>query len=619
MSHSNELNWFNFETRMRGVVLDLLQPSMQKQVETAQEVTQLATAQQHALKRIEFIEDLVMEGKQRSEFGQGLFAEIAEVRGKLAVIDMKWKEERKEWERGIETLAQKQQSVETANEQNRKFMQNLEGNLSQLRLILDSHKEIIRAEMQQLQIDTFQKTSKIEDLIRDLKDTVTSQGAEIESVSSSFFPLENSISAISSANTLLAKELNSLSQITANSSELVKIKENLSTESQNWKIAIAELARFQKDMETFMDLYLPLEVQNIVSDSLFSIQEPRLLSDYVLHEKEQLTRFREKLASCGKNNGLDAMRENITIHANKVDTRRSEFELNLAPESPKGASKPVLKSASTVETTLTLAQSGYFRPAEQQASVAFLSTESIAKINVLEEEVKILQSNQNTKFAKELETLETYVKTLHDEFDSFTLNTQQTKATHKSDSHNLNVRVGQIEEDHVILRKETKALGALVAEVVEFCLIVHALLDQDEEDRKSIQLTGYREQVQDTPRARPKPAVLALDPKCLSCCGGNSGVLTAFKVACLTYNPSSLRYRGTIYSRAQMIHTLGDVLKSAWGRAVQSPPFQHRSVDPATGPLPTPRRKLISIKPEGKPLSLLLTPHRRLSSADFTG
>ncbi len=48
------------------------------------------------------------------------------------------------------------------------------------------------------------------------------------------------------------------------------------------------------------------------------------------------------------------MRENITIHANKVDTRRSEFELNLAPESPKGASKKVTAIVDYAHTTDSL-------------------------------------------------------------------------------------------------------------------------------------------------------------------------------------------------------------------------------------------------------------------------
>ena len=618
MSHlPGELDWFNFETRMRSIVLDLLQPAAQKSTETAQQVTELYAAHQEALQRISYLENLVTEGKDRSEYTQGLLAEVAEVRGKLAATEVRAKEEERELERAIEGLNARQLQLETVSERHQSSVHSLDASIAAVAQRLEAHQEVLRSEMQKVQHDTVHRVSQVESLVSVLTDQISSLSLELESAVGRFLPLESSISTLRASSTQLAQDLAALHEAKAEIRDVTALRTHLASVAQDCKAAVAVFARNQQELESFVELYVPLQVQCLVSDCFFSIQEPRLLADYSKHEKERFRQLREDIVF-SKGRRLEDVRTVLTVQASQIDTRRAEFELSLAPESPPAAKNP-LKSTSTLETTLLKGPSGYFSSADQ-ASTAQLPAETHSKLNKLEEDFKSLRpvQSQTLKNTQELETLETYMKTLHEEFDSFALNSQQAKAAQKSDAHNLSVRVGQIEADHLVLRKETKALGGLLAEVVEFCLIVHALLDQDEDDRKSIQLTGYRDQVQDTPKGRQKPAVLGLDSKCLSCCGGHTGVLAAFKIACMTYNPSPLRYRGTVFSRAQLIGTLGDVLKAAWGRAVLSPPFQSRPTEPKEVPLQTPRRRLVSIKPESK-LSLVLTPHRRLSSADFTG
>ena len=41
--------------------------------------------------------------------------------------------------------------------------------------------------------------------------------------------------------------------------------------------------------------------------------------------------------------------------------------------------------------------------------------------------------------------------------------------------------------------------------------------------------------------------VVNVDPKCLSCSGQASHVLQQFKMACLSYTPSKVQYRGDIF------------------------------------------------------------------------
>lgn len=46
-----------------------------------------------------------------------------------------------------------------------------------------------------------------------------------------------------------------------------------------------------------------------------------------------------------------------------------------------------------------------------------------------------------------------------------------------------------------------------------------------------------------------KKSVLALDPKCLSCSGQNSTLISTFKMACLAYAPTPVVFRNVEFTR----------------------------------------------------------------------
>lgn len=45
---------------------------------------------------------------------------------------------------------------------------------------------------------------------------------------------------------------------------------------------------------------------------------------------------------------------------------------------------------------------------------------------------------------------------------------------------------------------------------------------------------------EDAAALRGKNSIVQLDKKCFSCCGFPASTLSAFKMACLAYNPSSI-------------------------------------------------------------------------------
>ena len=57
--------------------------------------------------------------------------------------------------------------------------------------------------------------------------------------------------------------------------------------------------------------------------------------------------------------------------------------------------------------------------------------------------------------------------------------------------------------------------------------------------------------------------MVGIDQNCLSCAytENNEATLKAFKMACLTYNPSKVRFEQTKYTRVQLINAKEKLMK----------------------------------------------------------
>ena len=110
--------------------------------------------------------------------------------------------------------------------------------------------------------------------------------------------------------------------------------------------------------------------------------------------------------------------------------------------------------------------------------------------------------------------------------------------------------------DDVISREGTihesvEHLSSSFDRLVEYCRISMALQSQDEVDRESIALMGYK---------KTKNTVVTLDRRCLSCAGQSSAVLGAFKMACLAYEPSAVVFQNKRFTRKELLKVQNGLL-----------------------------------------------------------
>ena len=66
---------------------------------------------------------------------------------------------------------------------------------------------------------------------------------------------------------------------------------------------------------------------------------------------------------------------------------------------------------------------------------------------------------------------------------------------------------------------------------------------------------------EDTLALRAKNSIVELDKKCFSCCGFPASTLSAFKMACLAYNPSAITIDSRQYRREQLLGITTNLLQ----------------------------------------------------------
>lgn len=147
-------------------------------------------------------------------------------------------------------------------------------------------------------------------------------------------------------------------------------------------------------------------------------------------------------------------------------------------------------------------------------------------------------------------------------------------------------RLGGIFDSHAEITKGFGHLRDVVGKMLGAAQMQCALDTQDTEDREKVFLLGLRDdshreeslapasprpaKLQPSPRRTKKTAgqpqpIVKVDQRCLACSGSATTVLSAFKMACLQYNPSPVGFQEHDYTRFEILHRIRDFLADAHG------------------------------------------------------
>ncbi|CAI2359661.1 unnamed protein product [Moneuplotes crassus] len=175
----------------------------------------------------------------------------------------------------------------------------------------------------------------------------------------------------------------------------------------------------------------------------------------------------------------------------------------------------------------------------------------------------------------------------------------------KRDKSDMSLQVNKNRDDlDKILSKQAgydisiKNLGEITATVLELLHIGNVLDCQDEEDRQAISLWGFNEREQGkkefdktinhvrktNSRERLKLSsvintkkdynVVTVDKDCYSCSNSNQVVLKAFKMACLSYYPSSITFENKVVSRRWLHLKRSEIIKNIYSDYTNLQPWK---------------------------------------------
>ena len=189
-----------------------------------------------------------------------------------------------------------------------------------------------------------------------------------------------------------------------------------------------------------------------------------------------------------------------------------------------------------------------------------------------EDNLKDLTSNTKQELQKNSMTLKqefyTNIELIRDEVQQLFKKSKNQRGALKQQMLSKNEEFQKEEHRIIKLETEIKNVSDLVLKVTEFCKLVNTLLEKEEEDKEAMQLMGYTE------KGKPSNKTpVSIDPNCMSCSGNSSAVIQCFKLACLSYSSSPVKYRYRTYSRKQFTKMLGSFMESALTHASSGPPF----------------------------------------------
>lgn len=247
----------------------------------------------------------------------------------------------------------------------------------------------------------------------------------------------------------------------------------------------------------------------------------------------------------------------ISILSNKIDSEGSNSDTdspNLSHYNMSGNTSPIVDPAkleSDLEAIRNLIAALEIRTNASEATV---------------------QANSNTLSV----TLDRFSQDLGSNFSlmhgEIKLLLQKNKQNKNDVSKTLKAFQAELKERDKTVERVDRQFGnvsELVGTLVEFCKVVHLILAQEEEDRENLNLIGFSD---NSSKSQPK-GYLSLKSECMSCTGNSTLVMSAFKMACINYNPSPIKYTLRTFTRKQLISVMGSFINDSWRSASAKPPY----------------------------------------------
>lgn len=607
--------YFNVETKVRALVSELIEPVVLRTAEDRTVLDKLKRQTDSDRKRLEELEFALTKAQRKFGLLDEANRRAQEASSNLAVIEahLEGKIERQaaQFEKSITELRKNDSILQSLGSKT----QHQASQIQQLSEVLEKHQNAVLQQYQEVTAHVTATLTQVQQLASQLEDQVAKVIESVTHVRSVLPMHQGRIEVLERGQSDLNKDLARTQREMISEKKLQAIEGQVTFQITSLNKHLAEEAGKRKDIEAFLEQVQPVLTQFQISSALLAAGDRRLTSRYVGYEAALLESMQKEAQA--KPSGLNSLRKLSEMRFREMEYRRFEldqgavqppspsehsptradtkhprvsFSLSMQPI-PEPSHKPdpppvqeTKHSLPSVEIPKAAVVEAQTKP--ERSFITSKSVESVlapetsldammssmqeqidmedenwveVKLQEMLEVVPTLQKDCGEALSIARQTAETYAlltKALRSELDVLTKRDKRGSSDLRTDLSAVGSRVGALEQSRMAQDQALTVLRDACRGLAEGLATIQMLLAQDEKDRENIQLTGYR----DTTRSGSKP-VISLNSDCLSCSGQTHPYLAAFKMACLNYAPSLVRFRGALQPRLQVIDQVGVLIQ----------------------------------------------------------
>ncbi|CAG9310959.1 unnamed protein product [Blepharisma stoltei] len=603
---NKELEWFDIETRLRKVVMEMLEPTLQKLSNDREAVGKVKRKMTRAKKRLDYVESLLGLGSKKSGWMEDVEKKIQDSAVDFYTFKSSSSQQMKNFIDFTDTTQLNFSNIRSTIDgiQQRLLAKDIE--ISSLHESLNNNKNATMDYFGNLKEDltkTYNEMMQAANSAGKIADEslrkciqVSTRQREIEtSIEKNLVLIKDLVHQINKVN----QEKATILDLQTETSNLQKLLDQISLRSGLIEVSVTEIIRY-------FDTYLPIDIQVSISDNLYSYLDSRQLRKYWRFEDERRRFLQNKTTDFQNSCDLQALMKRSVEYGHRAEKRADDLrneiirgrgdlkQLNSPAPSSRGSSNfrnydqkpqtqdsPIRRQISMIEEEsdeeIALTRGGLN---ELKKSIGEIEKLKEKLMEIKEKEFKVREDMRAGDDQNKI-----YLDILHNSIE-------ETERKRKDDRTLFDTEIATLknELESSVSKNQAwdvtiKNMSDLSAALVEFDLISQALMSQDEEDKGSPNTTqaskdNFLQILPNITTPRRNNANTAENPS-------QNNSIQSLKINNLPSGVPVLKYRNKIYTRSELIEILGHIIHDAWDTASLKPPYNNENNHATTNYAPS--------------------------------
>ena len=559
-----ELDWFEFETRMRMIVTQLLQPILETIDDHSTNLESTNKSLTSHNNRLKNIENLTGTSNKKT----GWILETEEKLNSLALeirlLSNTTTQKFIETEQQVNNNQVSVKESQAISEQLSKEVELLEQDMETLQNTLHDVNNNLKLHFEAVQDDF---SSKFQSLQTELNECKTLSDHNMKRTAELSQKTNENFHHMDKMRLMMREQSMQMIQLVhekASVDEFIKLSTSVDTRVDNALEKLRLMENRFHEMVRYVDVYLPFDIQVYISDNLYSCLNKKNMKMWMKFEEQRRRELQKKATDFDTVSKVENILQKTLDSIKNFETRKDDIYFKMirrkieegsssSDESPKGKKFGSLSMRQDLKKN--------FNASLDQDTVDEL-------IKAKQEFASLISAMKDSKIAQD--SLKAFVLNELQEF-KVNLNVVQKlwRDTRAEDNESF-IKEVKFSSDRIeAFRHKLKDcfdaimnMADLVSALTEFSIVISGVLDQEEKDKKEV--VKQTSELSLPPVHSRKGSLAPFEYL------SGKGLITK---STSTSIPTSLKYRNALYTREELIELISKVVSKAWSEASIKIPF----------------------------------------------